>query len=702
MTTERARASFGITGTAETGSLAESVDAGAGWLPLLCLGVLGGGILAEGVIVLLAPAIAVSLGREVDGIGRLLQLWALGVIVGSPLALRAGTWRGRPLLAAAAGALTALGFAVAAFSTSGVTLALAAALAGAAAVVAGSVHRALIADLYPPLALTHVISVYGATALATASAASLLAFPLVSATGLTWRAALLVVAVVVGIASLVVSTLAEPGPGLADAQRLARATGLETSDEARRPGFVEALHRCFIVPSVRPALGVCAVLGALGYGTVVFGGYLLAERHGVPTDLVALSVAGAGGAAAAALLALSGSAAAGFRMSPPRLVQLGVVGLVVTGAALLAVATSPWGWLSVLALVIAPTGTALATIAVDRLLAGVLPAELRGTAGALSASYATVLGVGVGGSVMAAVDKRFGLSWTIAVLALVCWLAAAVLQVVQRHSAADVDRAIHSVLERSELAGARRSGVQLPLLSARRIDFSYGPLQILFGVDFQIEEGEMVALLGTNGAGKSTLLKVLSGLGHPTGGAVRFRGEDITFADPSDRVKLGITQIPGGKAVFGPLTVAENLRLYGYALGRNRAAVDRGIEQGFAAFPRLAERRSSLASTLSGGEQQMLALTKALILEPQLLLIDELSLGLAPKVVGELLEMVRTINAAGTAVVLVEQSVNVALSLADRAYFMEKGQVRFEGRTADLLERPDVFRSVFLAGAGGA
>jgi ABC-type branched-subunit amino acid transport system ATPase component len=149
------------------------------------------------------------------------------------------------------------------------------------------------------------------------------------------------------------------------------------------------------------------------------------------------------------------------------------------------------------------------------------------------------------------------------------------------------------------------------------------------------------------------------------------------------------------------LTVTDNLRLYGYAHGRKRARVERGIEQGFAAFPRLHERRNSLASTLSGGEQQMLALTKSLILEPSLLLIDELSLGLAPKVVGELLEMVRGINEGGTAVVLVEQSVNVALSLAHRAYFMEKGEVRFEGPTRDLLDRPDVLRSVFLAGAEG-
>jgi ABC-type branched-subunit amino acid transport system ATPase component len=209
----------------------------------------------------------------------------------------------------------------------------------------------------------------------------------------------------------------------------------------------------------------------------------------------------------------------------------------------------------------------------------------------------------------------------------------------------------------------------------------------------------MVALLGTNGAGKSTLLRVVSGLGIPTRGAVRLLGEDITFLDPDRRLRRGVAQIPGGKAVFGPLSVTENMRAYGFVHDRDRKAIERGIEVSFEMFPRLHERRNQNAGTLSGGEQQMLALSKAFILEPRLLLIDELSLGLAPKVVGELLEMVRRINARGTAVVLVEQSVNVALSLVDHAYFMEKGAVQFDGAADDLMERTDLLRSVFLEGA---
>jgi ABC-type branched-subunit amino acid transport system ATPase component len=198
------------------------------------------------------------------------------------------------------------------------------------------------------------------------------------------------------------------------------------------------------------------------------------------------------------------------------------------------------------------------------------------------------------------------------------------------------------------------------------------------------------------------LLKVISGIGLPMRGSVRFRGQEITYLDAERRLRLGITQIPGGRAVFGPMNVVENLRSYGYTLGSDKGAVDSAIERTFAAFPRLYERRSSLASTLSGGEQQMLGLSKALMLRPRLLLIDELSLGLAPVIVGQLLELVREINADGTAVVLVEQSVNIALNLVEHAYFMEKGEMRFDGRARDLLARDDLLRAVFLQGASKA
>jgi ABC-type branched-subunit amino acid transport system ATPase component len=360
-------------------------------------------------------------------------------------------------------------------------------------------------------------------------------------------------------------------------------------------------------------------------------------------------------------------------LAPGRPLLVAVVGLAVAAAAVGAVAS-----------------VALSVINVA------VPQGLRPVATAYASMWVWGYGT-VGGLLLgSAMERRFGDVTTLAVFAAPVLLALKPLWRTAALADADVSRVLQPVADDAP-ARAGRGGSNL--LDCRSIDFSYGPVQVLFDVDFTVDEGEMVALLGTNGAGKSTLLRVVSGLGIPSRGAVRLLGEDITFLDPDRRLRRGVAQIPGGKAVFGPLSVTENMRAYGFVHDRNRKAIERGIEVSFEMFPRLHERRNQNAGTLSGGEQQMLALSKAFILEPRLLLIDELSLGLAPKVVGELLEMVRRINARGTAVVLVEQSVNVALSLVDHAYFMEKGAVQFDGAADDLMERTDLLRSVFLEGA---
>src|SRR5437588_1942448 len=239
------------------------------------------------------------------------------------------------------------------------------------------------------------------------------------------------------------------------------------------------------------------------------------------------------------------------------------------------------------------------------------------------------------------------------------------------------------------------------LLSCRGVDMSYGSVQILFGVDFDVAEGEMVALLGTNGAGKSTLLKGICGLVRPTAGSVKFKGEDITKVPADVTARKGISLMPGGKGVFPTLSVEENLRLATWLIQNEHERIDAARREVLDLFPVLEQRRTQMAGDLSGGEQQMLALGMALMTRPELVMIDELSLGLAPTVVGQLLDVVREIHRRGTTIVIVEQSVNVALQLAQRAVFMEKGEVRFEGPTSELLERPDILRSVFIAGAAG-
>jgi branched-chain amino acid transport system ATP-binding protein len=241
------------------------------------------------------------------------------------------------------------------------------------------------------------------------------------------------------------------------------------------------------------------------------------------------------------------------------------------------------------------------------------------------------------------------------------------------------------------------------LLVCRGVDVAYDKVQVLFGVDLEVEEGEIIALLGTNGAGKSTLLKAISGLVDPGAGTIRFGGQDITHADAVATSKLGIIQVPGGKAVFPTLSVAEHFRAGTWLYAReDPKEVQARIEHVLELFPRLRERWDQMAGNLSGGEQQQLALGMAFVAKPRLLIIDELSLGLAPTIVEQLLNVVRSIHDGGCTIILVEQSVNVALTIAHRAYFMEKGEVRFSGPTDELLERGDILRSVFLEGAAKA
>ena len=251
---------------------------------------------------------------------------------------------------------------------------------------------------------------------------------------------------------------------------------------------------------------------------------------------------------------------------------------------------------------------------------------------------------------------------------------------------------------RSEVAYERAQG-RSPLLLVRGLDVAYGPVQVLFGIDFEIEEGTCVALLGTNGAGKSTLLKAICGVVEADRGAVMFDGRETTHAPANEIAAHGIALVPGGQGVFPSLTVEDNLRTASWLRRRDKAAAQAGIARVCELFPVLEQRWHDAAGDLSGGQQQMLALGMAFLSTPKLLLIDELSLGLAPVVVAQLLPLVEEMRAEGTTVVLVEQSVNVALTVADSAYFLEKGEIRFHGPTAELLERPEILRSVFLSTA---
>jgi branched-chain amino acid transport system ATP-binding protein len=229
----------------------------------------------------------------------------------------------------------------------------------------------------------------------------------------------------------------------------------------------------------------------------------------------------------------------------------------------------------------------------------------------------------------------------------------------------------------------------MPLLEVNDLHTFYGNIEALKGVSLTVEEGEVVTLIGSNGAGKSTTLRSISGLTPPREGSIRFDGTEIGEVPPQEIVQMGISLSPEGRHVFSRMTVRENLDLGAY-LRKDRADIDRDMERVFALFPRLKERERQKGGTMSGGEQQMLAIGRALMANPKLLLLDEPSMGIAPILVERIYETIAEINRQGTTILLVEQNANYALSVSKRGYVLETGKVALEDESAKLLVNADV------------
>ena len=238
------------------------------------------------------------------------------------------------------------------------------------------------------------------------------------------------------------------------------------------------------------------------------------------------------------------------------------------------------------------------------------------------------------------------------------------------------------------------------MLEVTGLSARYGAVAALRDVSLEVRAGELVALIGANGAGKSTLLRAIAGLVAPAAGRVTLDGRDVTGQAPEAMIRAGVALVPERRRVFAPLTVLDNLELGGYALPRGRdfrSRLEAGVEEAYRLFPVLRRRRDQLAGTLSGGEQQMLAIGRALMTRPRLLLCDEPSLGLAPLVVAEIMRLLSTLREAGTTILLVEQNARMALRSADRAYVLEVGSVVLSGAAADLLE-DDQLKAAYLGG----
>jgi len=335
---------------------------------------------------------------------------------------------------------------------------------------------------------------------------------------------------------------------------------------------------------------------------------------------------------------------------------------------------------------------------VTPLIQHITPYRLRGLGLAMITLYIFLIGA-IGGSLTSAwLTNEYSTRVAVFILAIPANIIGGLLiRRSARYIRGDLSLAVAELREEmAEHERRRADPSSIPVVQVADVNFSYGDVRILFDLSFEVQRGEVLALLGTNGAGKSTALKVITGLVTPEQGVVRLNGRTITFTSPEQRARLGIEMLPGGSGVFRALTVRDNLLVGAYRYRDDPADVERRMARVYELFPTLASAEAQRAGDLSGGQQQMLALGRVLLHEPELLVIDELSLGLAPTVVQHLLTTLEHLKQAGQTMIIVEQSINVAAAIADRAVFMEKGRVRFEGSPRELLERNDLARAVFL------
>lgn len=229
----------------------------------------------------------------------------------------------------------------------------------------------------------------------------------------------------------------------------------------------------------------------------------------------------------------------------------------------------------------------------------------------------------------------------------------------------------------------------MAMLEVKDLEVYYGVIQAIKGISFEVNEGEVIALIGANGAGKTTTLHTITGLLSPKSGHVMFQGQDITKVPAHKIVSMGMAHVPEGRRVFADLSVYENLRMGAYTR-KDKAEIEESLKNVYKRFPRLEERKNQMAGTLSGGEQQMLAMGRALMSKPKIILMDEPSMGLSPILVNEIFDIIRSVSESGTTVLLVEQNAKKALSIADRAYVLETGRIVMEGNAKDLLENDDI------------
>jgi len=349
---------------------------------------------------------------------------------------------------------------------------------------------------------------------------------------------------------------------------------------------------------------------------------------------------------------------------------------------------------------VAQTLAAMALVAAPAVIAAVSPYRIRAQAFALLPMFVLLVGGFFCGLISGQFSDALNERTAMLVMAPSAALAGGGLIFYgSRFIRYDIYRSVEELREEhQERARIEADPESLPALQVNNLDFAYSSVQVLFDVSLEVAKGEVLALLGANGAGKSTLLRAVSGLGIPSRGVVRLGGRTITYATAEDRFAAGLVHLRGGAGVFESLSVTDNLKVSLLESKLGKDEVKERTDRALSLFPWLADRAGIKAGDLSGGQQQQLALAMALMHDPAVLLIDELSLGLAPVVVQELLEVIERLRAEGQTMVIVEQSINVALALADRAIFLEKGRIHFEGSAQQLAEQDDIAQAVLLGG----
>ena len=555
-------------------------------------------------------------------------------------------------------------------------------------------HNSLLSDYYPT---EHRAEVFGFHRMA--NALGQFAGPLIGgilAELFGWRVPFLVFVLPTAVIAIIGLRLREPGRGHWERAAAGASEDVVHTDELP-PSWAESVRILWQVRTLRRIWFSLPFLAASIIGLVSLTAIFYEDVFGLSEAERGLVTALAEPAQFLGITLGIPLAARLMVRDPGRgLRLLSILALAIAGAWVL-FSLAPAVWVAVLANVVISGLAALLAPGIYASLSLAIPPKVR-SLGFSMASLFVLPGLIVL-YVVGGVADRYGVRQGLLVMVPVFLVGAAILSSASSFVKADISKVWTSTAAQAEVRRRRELG-EVKLLLVRNVDVSYDGVQVLFGVDLEIDEGEIIALLGTNGAGKSTLLKAIAGIVPADAGAIVFDGRDATYAPPHEITARGIVLAPGGQGVFPSLTVEENLRLAGW-LEDDRRRRDQAVERVLERFPVLRSRMDEPAANLSGGQQQMLTIGMALLSKPRLLMIDELSLGLAPTIVAELLEAVKALKGQGTTVILVEQSVNVALSVAETAYFMEKGEIRFHGPTAELLERRDVLRSIFLEGATG-